>query len=288
LDYELPEGQRAVVREHLRRCPQCENELATLRATKQLLRDLPAVPTPRSFKLSVEQVAAYNPQAARPASRWRLPRLAFAFRLSATAALLLLLMTVSADLFGLGGQPATLLTAATAPQMAASESARSSAPAAAPAPTGVTAAYAADTAQPTTAAAAVAAPPVAPAPGGAAPMLPVPTTVASGLHLAEATPANAANAAGNVSGAAAITNTQSGLADQRTLKSADATPEVGLATGAAAGPAAGSSAPPLGLIADQPVANAGPRLALWPWELLLAGLTVALAAAGILLPRRSR
>ena len=101
LDYELPEDQRAVVREHLRRCPQCENELATLRATKQLLRDLPDITPPRSFRLSPEQVAAANKQSSAaplPLGRARMPRLVLALRGSAACLFVLLLLLVGTDL----------------------------------------------------------------------------------------------------------------------------------------------------------------------------------------------
>jgi len=91
LDYELPEPARAAVREHLRGCPQCENDLATLRAAKQLLRDLPAAVPPRSFKLTPDAVAARNARPATPARLWGLPRLALALRLASAVCCLLLL-----------------------------------------------------------------------------------------------------------------------------------------------------------------------------------------------------
>ncbi|MDQ2807353.1 MAG: zf-HC2 domain-containing protein, partial [Chloroflexota bacterium] len=91
LDYELPEPARAAVREHLRGCPQCENELATLRAAKQLLRDLPAALPPRSFKLNPDQVTALNPRPAAPLRLFGLPRLALALRLASAVCCLLLL-----------------------------------------------------------------------------------------------------------------------------------------------------------------------------------------------------
>ncbi len=94
LDYELPEPARAAVREHLRRCPQCENELATLRAAKQLLRDLPAVVPTRSFKLNPDQVAALNARPMSPVRAFGLPRLALALRLASAACCLLLLTLI--------------------------------------------------------------------------------------------------------------------------------------------------------------------------------------------------
>src|SRR5690349_3625943 len=56
IDYELSDAERERVREHLRRCPACENELATLKATKQLLNEVPLQAVPRSFILTPDMV----------------------------------------------------------------------------------------------------------------------------------------------------------------------------------------------------------------------------------------
>ncbi len=56
IDYELSDTERERVREHLRRCPVCENELATLKAAKQLLNELPLHPVPRTFILTPDMV----------------------------------------------------------------------------------------------------------------------------------------------------------------------------------------------------------------------------------------
>lgn len=56
IDYELPDTERERVREHLRRCPLCETELATLKAAKQLLNEMPLQPVPRSFILTPDMV----------------------------------------------------------------------------------------------------------------------------------------------------------------------------------------------------------------------------------------
>ncbi len=58
LDGEMSPAERGLVEAHLRRCPLCENELATLRATATMLRDLKPLPTPRSFALRPAMVAA--------------------------------------------------------------------------------------------------------------------------------------------------------------------------------------------------------------------------------------
>jgi len=58
LDGEMSAGERGLVEAHLRRCPLCENELATLRATATMLRDLKPLSTPRSFALRPAMVAA--------------------------------------------------------------------------------------------------------------------------------------------------------------------------------------------------------------------------------------
>src|SRR5262249_55237159 len=90
LDYELPEADRDLVRDHLRRCPERENEWAPLRAPKQRRGDVPVARAPRSFALSVEQADALK---ARPVSRIalatpqnRLSGLAVGLRLAASAA----------------------------------------------------------------------------------------------------------------------------------------------------------------------------------------------------------
>ena len=116
LDYELPEPQRAAVREHLRGCPQCENELATLRAAKQLLRDLPTAVPPRSFKLNPDQVAALNPRPAAPTRRFGLPRLALALRLASAVCCLLLLPLLGTSALNMNsGSPAAMTTQSKAP-----------------------------------------------------------------------------------------------------------------------------------------------------------------------------
>ncbi|MGI8588408.1 MAG: zf-HC2 domain-containing protein [Chloroflexia bacterium] len=120
LDDELPENERDAVREHLRQCSMCGTDLATLRVAKQLLRGLPPATPPRSFKLSVDQVAAAGAgsgrarQAAQGPRLSRLPRLALGLRVSAAGVFLLMLLLVGADFSGAGVDRAM-----TAPQLAA-------------------------------------------------------------------------------------------------------------------------------------------------------------------------
>src|SRR3954469_25467019 len=73
IDYELSDAEREQVREHLRRCPDCENELATLKATKQVLADMPLMTAPRSFVLTPAMVGREAPA---PVVRHRLWSLA--------------------------------------------------------------------------------------------------------------------------------------------------------------------------------------------------------------------
>jgi hypothetical protein len=105
MDYELPDLERAQVREHLRRCPECENELATLRATKQLLAEMAAQPAPRSFALTPDMVgrAVSGPIVVRRPG-WSL---AARLRLASAAFALLLVFMLSVDvLFQGAGAPA--------------------------------------------------------------------------------------------------------------------------------------------------------------------------------------
>jgi hypothetical protein len=101
IDYELPDAERERVREHLRRCPVCETELATLKATKQLLNEVPLHPVPRSFILTPDMVG----QAMRgPVERRRSLGWSLAGRLRTATALVavLLVLVLTGDLLRLG------------------------------------------------------------------------------------------------------------------------------------------------------------------------------------------
>jgi len=296
LDYELPEDQRAVVREHLRRCPQCENELATLRATKQLLRDLPEIAPPRSFRLSPELVAAANKQAVAaplPLGRARMPRLVLALRGSAACLFVLLLLLVGTDLTNRPN--AVTLTAAYAPpadtapaaarEMQQAQLQPATAQPAAAAPTSTTAAAAAaqvtDTAAPAAAANAPApnAPPQPSIPVAA--QVPQATPAAGGASSGAGGPPLNPQAAGT--SATGIAGTS---ADMATAAAAEVPPA----------PASAKMAPTEGTFSTQssavnptsalstPAAN--PPLLQWlPWEVVLGLLTLAAAGASIFAAR---
>jgi anti-sigma factor RsiW len=288
LDYELPEDQRAVVREHLRRCPQCENELATLRATKQLLRDLPDLAPPRSFRLSPEQVAAANKQSvatALPLGRARLPRLVLALRGSAACVFVLLLLLVGTDLTSRPGAMAPV-TASYLPPAAAGVPAESqdqqaqlrALPAAAPTST-------------TAAAAAQATDTAAPAAASAAQPNPQPTMAAAALA-PEATPA--AGGARSSAGGAPLNTEAAGTlvpamggpsADQASTAVAAAPPPVPAAkTAPTEGTFSAQSSPVNPLSGLSTPAN--PPLLQWlPWEVALGLLALVLAGASIFAAR---
>jgi Putative zinc-finger len=111
IDYELSDTERERVRDHLRRCPVCENELATLKAAKQLLNELPLHPVPRTFILTPDMVGrgVTGPVERRRPLGWTL-----AGRLRTATALVavLLVLVLSGDVLSrgvLGGSSATLM-----------------------------------------------------------------------------------------------------------------------------------------------------------------------------------
>lgn len=107
LDYELSEAEREQVRDLLRRSPAAENELATLRATRQVMRELPNVANPRSFVVRPYMLEQLPPR--RPSIRifgWRLSAaLGLSLGSVAAASLLVLLLVVQ-----LASSPANNLT----------------------------------------------------------------------------------------------------------------------------------------------------------------------------------
>lgn len=52
---DLPEAQRTAVEEHLAACGRCARDLASLRFTVQLVRQLPSRPVPRSFAIPASE-----------------------------------------------------------------------------------------------------------------------------------------------------------------------------------------------------------------------------------------
>ncbi len=150
LDYELPDAERTRVRDHLRRCPACENELATLKATKQLMTEVPLKSLPRSFILTPDMVgrAMSGPVERRRSFGWSL---AGRLRTATALAAVLLVLVLSGDLLihtGFGAPSAAVVLPSAASSSAAQPGADTfttesrQPPAAMTAPTSTTAALA--------------------------------------------------------------------------------------------------------------------------------------------------
>ena len=61
IDGELPEAERIALEAHLQGCDSCTEELESLRATVQILRRMPEVEAPRSFRIAPAAVTAPTP-----------------------------------------------------------------------------------------------------------------------------------------------------------------------------------------------------------------------------------
>ena len=109
LDGRLTASERARVEEHLAECSHCQEELATLRSTVELLHATPSVPLPRSFELPAS--------AEEERQRYRFWRRMHTMLRTATAAVsLLLILLLSGDLaISLGVVPLSKRAAETAP-----------------------------------------------------------------------------------------------------------------------------------------------------------------------------
>jgi len=115
LDGRLTASERERVERHVAACSRCQEELATLRSTVELLHEVPSVPLPRSFALSAsaeEERERYR--------FWR--RMHTALRTATAVVSLLLVLLLSSDLaMSLGFVPLPRQAAKTAPQKAVVE-----------------------------------------------------------------------------------------------------------------------------------------------------------------------
>jgi anti-sigma factor RsiW len=132
IDGQLSDRERARAEEHLATCALCRNELASLRYTLALLRELPPAVPRRSFALPA--------QATSPLPRWMLLLSPARLRLATAVAGLVLMAVVVADLFSIfpmAPAPATLQAKQAMPAGARGPAAPEgpAGPAGAPAPT---------------------------------------------------------------------------------------------------------------------------------------------------------
>lgn len=100
LDGELPAQEKASVEEHLEKCRACSDSLSTLRQTVALLKELPAVPAPRSFAL--------RPAVVKPRVKVAPPSWGYGLLKGATAlAALLLILLIGGEVTSqfMGGFP---------------------------------------------------------------------------------------------------------------------------------------------------------------------------------------
>ena len=94
VDGELPEAERIVLEAHLQGCDSCTEELESLRATVQMLRRMPEVEAPRSFRLAPAAVTAPTPPPERPMFLW-------AMRVSTALAVVAFTVMVAGNVTGL-------------------------------------------------------------------------------------------------------------------------------------------------------------------------------------------
>ena len=108
IDGELPSAERAALEEHLASCPNRTEELESLRATVSMLRRMPEVEAPRSFRLAPSVVPAPDPE--RPVFLW-------AMRVSTAVAVVAFTVMVAGNVSGLweGGGGETGAPAASEP-----------------------------------------------------------------------------------------------------------------------------------------------------------------------------
>ena len=96
VDSELPEAERIAMEAHLQGCDSCAEELESLRATVLMLRRMPEVEAPRSFRIAPAAVTAPTPPPERPVLLW-------AMRVSTAMAVVAFTVMVAGNVTGLFG-----------------------------------------------------------------------------------------------------------------------------------------------------------------------------------------